>query len=94
MEPGRSNPAVSILEGANPIPLLKAVKDPLEIENTKAAYLEDCVALAEFYAELERRLSAGEVIDEYKATEILESCRRSRPRTASTRAAPRARVQK
>ena len=74
-----SNPAVSILEGANPIPLLKAVKDPLEIENTKAAYLEDCVALAEFYAELERRLSAGEVIDEYKATEILESCRRSRP---------------
>lgn len=74
-----NNPEVSILEGANPIPLLKAVKDPLEIENTKAAYLEDCVALAEFYAELERRLSSGDSIDEYEATQMLERCRRSRP---------------
>lgn len=73
------NAAIRIVEKPNPIPFLKAVKTPEEIEHTKQAYLEDCCALCEFYALLEKRLAGGEHVSEYDAALLLESCRRKNP---------------
>ncbi len=43
----------------NPIPLLKGIKNPVEIEGYKSALLKDGIALTRFYHWLENRLNAG-----------------------------------
>jgi Xaa-Pro aminopeptidase len=46
--------------GPNPIPLMKGIKNPVEIEGYKSALLKDGIALTRFYHWLESRLNAGE----------------------------------
>jgi len=45
--------------GPNPIPLMKGIKNTVEIEGYKSALLKDGIALTRFYHWLENRLNAG-----------------------------------
>jgi Xaa-Pro aminopeptidase len=61
--------------GADPIALMKAVKNHTEIAGSRAAHKRDGVAMVRFLAWLEREASAG-VVTEIDAVEALESFRR------------------
>jgi Xaa-Pro aminopeptidase len=61
--------------GADPITLMKAVKNHAEIEGTRAAHARDGVALARFLAWLDREAAGGK-LTEIAAVEALESFRR------------------
>jgi Xaa-Pro aminopeptidase len=61
--------------GADPIVLMKAVKNSVEIEGAKAAHRRDGAALARFLAWLEGA-AAGGALTEIEAVEALESFRR------------------
>lgn len=57
-------PPESQVRSASPAMMLKCVKSAEEIRAIEEAHLKDAVALAEFYAELDERLAAGEVLSE------------------------------
>ena len=61
--------------GADPITLMKAVKNPVEIEGTRAAHKRDGAAVARFLAWLEREAPGGK-LSEIDAVEALETFRR------------------
>ena len=63
------------MRGADPIALMKAMKNHAEIAGSRAAHQRDGVAMARFLAWLEREAPAGKVT-EIDAVEALESFRR------------------
>ncbi|HZL61550.1 MAG TPA: aminopeptidase P family protein [Pseudolabrys sp.] len=63
------------VRGADPIGLMKAVKNHAEIEGARAAHTRDGVAMARFLAWLAREAPAGK-LTEIDAVEALESFRR------------------
>ncbi|MBR0928840.1 aminopeptidase P family protein [Bradyrhizobium diazoefficiens] len=63
------------LRGSDPIALLKAVKNPIEIKGTKTAHVRDAVALARFLAWVDREAPSGK-LTEIDAVEALETFRR------------------
>jgi len=63
------------VRGADPIALMKAVKNHAEIAGSRAAHKRDGVAMARFLAWLEREAPAGK-LTEIDAVEALESFRR------------------
>jgi Xaa-Pro aminopeptidase len=63
------------VRGADPIALMKAVKNHAEIAGSRAAHTRDGIAMARFLAWLEREAPAGKVT-EIDAVEALESFRR------------------
>ncbi|MBI5129580.1 MAG: aminopeptidase P family protein [Rhodopseudomonas palustris] len=63
------------LRGADPVALLKAVKNKTEIEGTRTAHRRDAVALARFLAFIDREAGSG-ALTEIDAVEALESFRR------------------
>jgi Xaa-Pro aminopeptidase len=63
------------VRGTDPVSLLKAVKNPTEIEGTKAAHRRDAVALARFLAWIDREAPSG-ALTEIDAVEALETFRR------------------
>jgi Xaa-Pro aminopeptidase len=64
-----------VTRGADPIALMKAVKNPVEIEGAREAHLRDGLAMTRFLAWLEREAPKGE-LTEIAAVEALESFRR------------------
>jgi len=64
-----------VTRGADPISLMKAVKNPVEIEGAHEAHLRDGIAMTRFLAWLEREAPKGE-LTEIGAVEALESFRR------------------
>jgi Xaa-Pro aminopeptidase len=64
-----------VLRGADPVALLKAAKNPTEIEGTRAAHRRDAVALARFLAWIDRESPTG-ALTEIDAVEALETFRR------------------
>ena len=66
-------------EEATPPSTMKAVKTSSEIEGFEEAMLRDGAALAEFYAELDRRLAGGERLFESDAVEMLHAWRAKDP---------------
>jgi Xaa-Pro aminopeptidase len=64
-----------VLRGADPVALLKAAKNPTEIEGTRVAHRRDAVALARFLAWIDREAPSG-VLTEIDAVEALETFRR------------------
>jgi Xaa-Pro aminopeptidase len=64
-----------VLRGADPVALLKAVKNATEIEGTRAAHRRDAVALARFLAWVDREAPSG-ALTEIDAVEALETFRR------------------
>ena len=67
----RENPACTLLEKADPISMMKAVKNETEIAATRQAHLSDGAAMVRFQMELEKRLSNGEALRETDVDEIL-----------------------
>ncbi|MCP3476221.1 aminopeptidase P family protein [Bradyrhizobium sp. CCGUVB1N3] len=63
------------LRGADPVTLLKAVKNGTEIAGTKTAHRRDAVALARFLAFIDREAPSGK-LTEIDAVEALETFRR------------------
>lgn len=55
----------------NPSTLLKAIKSPQDIEHIRQAMIQDGVALCEFFAELDERLSQGEMVSELDVADRL-----------------------
>jgi len=64
-----------VMRGADPVALLKAVKNGTEIEGTRAAHRRDAVALARFLAFIDREAPKG-MLTEIDAVEALETFRR------------------
>jgi Xaa-Pro aminopeptidase len=63
------------LRGADPVVNMKAVKNAVEIEGSRAAHLRDGVALTKFLAWFDREAPSGK-LTEIDAVEALESFRR------------------
>ncbi|MGB3865388.1 MAG: aminopeptidase P family protein [Xanthobacteraceae bacterium] len=63
------------VRGSDPVSLLKAVKNPVEIAGTRSAHQRDAVALARFLAWVDREAPSGK-LTEIDAVEALESFRR------------------
>jgi len=63
------------MRGGDPVSLLKAVKNPTEIEGTRSAHRRDAIALARFLAWIDDEAPKG-VLTEIDAVEALESFRR------------------
>jgi Xaa-Pro aminopeptidase len=63
------------ITGSDPVALLKAVKNEIEIEGTRAAHRRDAVALARFLAWIDREAPSG-ALTEIDAVEALETFRR------------------
>ncbi|MDO5530629.1 M24B family metallopeptidase [Sutterella sp.] len=72
-------PPASRVEAVSPVFTLKAVKSAGELEAIDEAMIRDAVALAEFYAELDERLSAGEKLTEADAARMLHASRAKDP---------------
>jgi Xaa-Pro aminopeptidase len=64
-----------VLRGNDPVTLLKAVKNTVEIEGTRAAHRRDAVALARFLAWIGREAPSG-ALTEIDTVEALETFRR------------------
>ena len=63
------------LRGSDPVALLKAVKNPTEIDGTRNAHRRDAVALARFLAWIDREAPKG-ALTEIDTVEALETFRR------------------
>ncbi len=63
------------VRGNDPVSLLKAVKNPTEIEGTRRAHRRDAVALTRFLAWIDREAQTG-ALTEIDAVEALETFRR------------------
>jgi Xaa-Pro aminopeptidase len=63
------------VRGADPVTLLKAVKNPTEIEGARRAHRRDAAALARFLAWIDREAPTGK-LTEIDAVEALETFRR------------------
>ena len=70
-----SNPAYKIVEGQDPIVMLKAVKNDVELHCTRGAHIRDAAAMVRFQMELEDRLANGETLRETDIDLILHKYR-------------------
>ena len=70
------NPRVTIVKGEEPVFCLKAVKNPVEIANTKNAHIKEGVAMARLQMCLEEKLAAGETVSETDVGELLVNFRK------------------
>ena len=65
------NPNLTVKDGPDLVTELKAIKNPTEIAGFRAAHIRDGAALVRGYAELERRLNAGEALTECDVSDVL-----------------------
>lgn len=63
----------------NPIQLLKACKNPVEVEGFREAHRRDAVAMIKFWKWLEEEMAAGHEVTEISAKEYLGSLRKEQP---------------
>lgn len=75
----RSNSVYTVVEHADPILLLKAVKNETELNCSRQAHLNDAVSMVRFQMELEKRLAAGEKLRETDIDTILHKYRSANP---------------
>lgn len=66
---------VEVISQSNPTELMRAVKNPVEIENTRNAHIKDGVAFTKFMYWLKTNIGKMP-ITELSASEYLEGCRR------------------
>ena len=67
----KGNPVFTLKAGEDPIQALKAVKNPVEIENLKKVHVKDGVAMVKFQMWLEEKMAAGEAVTEVDVDEKL-----------------------
>lgn len=70
---------VGMVFGPSPIPLRKAVKNPVEIAGMRDAHLEDGIAMERFLYWLEESLTVGETVTERDAADKLGAFRAEIP---------------
>ena len=75
----KGNPDFSVLTGPDLVTELKGVKNETEIANIRKAHIYDGCAMAEFCAELERKLAAGEPETECTVCDLLHAARARQP---------------
>lgn len=69
-----------IIYGTNPTLLLKAIKNPKEIENTKKAHLKDAIAVTKFIYQIKNKVKDKESIcTEYQASQMILELRKNQP---------------
>ncbi len=78
-EAAANNAKLTVLNKTSPIPLMKALKNEVETENTFKAYLYDGCAEAEFYAWLEDEMEAGTELTEWDLSEKIHEFRLQQP---------------
>ncbi len=78
-EAAANNSKLTVLDKTSPIPLMKALKNDVETENTFKAYLYDGCAEAEFYAWLEEEMEAGTELTEWDLSEKIHEFRLQQP---------------
>ncbi len=71
----KGNPVFTLKAGEDPIQALKAVKNPVEIENLKKVHVKDGVAMVKFQMWLEAKMAAGEAVTEVDVDEKLMALR-------------------
>ena len=71
----KGNPVFTLKAGEDPIQALKAVKNPVEIENLKKVHVKDGVAMVKFQMWLEEKMAAGEAVTEVDVDEKLMTLR-------------------
>lgn len=85
LDPSKTNALVynhlreknQLIEAINPTTMLKAVKNKVELNNLKAAYVDDGVALVKYFSWLNQEISAGKTITEYEAQNKLINFRKN-----------------
>ena len=71
----KGNPVFTLKAGEDPIQALKAVKNPVEIENLKKVHVKDGVAMVKFQMWLEEKMAEGEAVTEVDVDEKLMALR-------------------
>lgn len=70
------NPMIKVVDKLNPTELMKAVKNPVEVDNTRKAHVKDGVAFTKFMYWLKTNI--GKIpMTEISASDYLEQCRRA-----------------
>ena len=67
--------SVKIFKSENPTTLMKAIKNPVEIENTKRIHLQDGVAFCKFMIAFKKQMK-NQTSSELQAQDLLESFRK------------------
>ncbi len=75
----QQNSHFTMLEGEDPIQALKAVKNPVEIQNIRNAHIKDGVAMVRFQIWLEQQLAAGSSLTEVDVDAKLFELRTAQP---------------
>jgi Xaa-Pro aminopeptidase len=70
-----ANPALTVKDEADPLLMLKGVKNATELAHTREAHIRDGVAMVRFQIELEQRLAAGETLYETDIDDMLHKYR-------------------
>ena len=78
-EAAAGNANLKTLNKTSPIPLMKALKNEVETENTYKAYLYDGCAEAEFYGWLEEEMEKGTELTEWDLSEKIHEFRLQQP---------------
>jgi Xaa-Pro aminopeptidase len=69
------NPNVTVKDGPDLVTDLKSIKNETEIKGFRNAHIRDGCAMVEAYAELERRMNAGETVTECTVCDLLAKAR-------------------
>ena len=75
----RANPVYTVVEAADPVLLLKAVKNETELAVSRTAHIYDGASMVRFQIELEKRMAAGEKLRETDIDPILHKYRSANP---------------
>ena len=75
----RANAHYTVVEGKDPIAMMKAVKNTTELSCTREAHIHDAAAMVRFQMELEKRLASGEAMRETTIDTILHKYRSANP---------------
>ena len=78
-EAAAGNENLTVINKTSPIPLMKALKNDVETENTFTAYLYDGCAEAEFYGWLEEEMEKGTELTEWDLSEKIHEFRLQQP---------------
>lgn len=73
------NEAISIVEDEEIVINLKAIKNPVEIENMIEAHIKDGCALTHFMVDFEKRMANDESLTEYDLLDLLTAARLAQP---------------
>lgn len=69
----------NIVEGSSPVELAKAIKNEIEIEGFRKAYVQDGIVQTRFFKWLEEQVASGERIKESDASDKLHELRAAMP---------------